>query len=219
MSRTTRANGGHVNARYIDWIWNVRGRLVLAPGQTCEDAFGRLDPLFHEYGTTHVCTRDTLTFSKKDQSAQDRMSIFDHGVLRLEKGPTGTVLSYRLVSRALLFCFLAPLLFLAFAQLSIAVSKLESASAAAPGKDREAERKDKVLLQNPIDKVLGAPAPEAPKKDGVDKDKQKDKKLSPTPAYVFAVLFALLYVVGRVLEDRMVSRLFASRLHDAPLQG
>lgn len=200
-----------MNARFIDWIWNVRGSVMLGPGQSGEDAFGRLDPLFHEYGTTHVRTSDTLTFSKKDQPAQDRMSIFDRGALHVEHGPGGSVLRYRLFSRALLFCFLAPFLFLAFGQLSIAVGKLESASTAAAKKE-DADKKDKVLPLNSIDKALGAPAPEAPKKDGADKDKDKGKQLSPTAAYVFAALFALLYVVGRVLEDKLVGRLIRKHL-------
>ncbi len=202
-----------MNARFIDWIWNVRGSVVLGPGQSGEDAFGRLDPLFHEYGTTHVRTPDTLTFSKKDQPAQDRMSIFDRGVLHVEHGPGGAVLRYRLFSRTLLFCFLAPLLFLAFGQLNIAVGKLETASMAA-SKKADADKKDKVLPLNAIDKALGAPAPEDPEKNGADKDtdKEKGKQLSPTAAYVFAALFALLYGVGRVLEDKLVGRLIRKHL-------
>jgi hypothetical protein len=63
---------------------------------------------------------------------------------------------------------------------------------------------------NPIDKALGAPAPEKPKKDGKGED--EDKKPSPTPAYVFAALFATLYVVGRILEDRWIKALFKKSL-------
>ena len=61
---------------------------------------------------------------------------------------------------------------------------------------------------NPIDKALGAPAPEKPDK----KKKDDDDKPSPTPAYVFAAIFAVLYVVGRILEDRLVKSLFRKRL-------
>ena len=113
------------------------------------------------------------------------MSVFDAGVLRIENGMAGAVLHYHLISRALLLCFLA-------------------------------------LPQNSIDKFLGAPAPEQPKdakdkKDAKDakggKDKEDDtKKPSPTPAYVFAGIFAALYLVGRVLEDKLVQRLFRKRL-------
>jgi len=65
---------------------------------------------------------------------------------------------------------------------------------------------------NPIDKALGAPEPEKPGKEGADKDKGKSKGPSPTPAYVFAAIFATLYVVGRVLEDRLVRALFRKSL-------
>lgn len=201
-----------MNTRFIDWIWNVRGSLALAPGLSGEEAFLRLAPLFHETGTTHVRTPDRLTFAKKDQGAQDRMSIFDRGVLQLEQGEGGAVLRYSLFSRALLFCFLAPLLFLAFGQLAVAVGKLEAASSVTASKPDDADKKDKVLPQHPLDKALGSPAPEAPKKDAANKDKEKDKKISPTAAYVFAGLFAVLYVVGRILEASLVRRLFRRRL-------
>jgi hypothetical protein len=127
----------------------------------------------------------------------------------------GAVLHYHLISRALLLCFLAPLLFLGFAQLTIFVGNLEKASAEAAGKDAKSakkdDKKDVALPFNPIDKFLGAPAPEKPKKDGKDKDSGK-KKPSATAAYVFAGIFAALYLVGRVLEDKLVKRLFRKRL-------
>jgi hypothetical protein len=204
-----------LNARYIDWIWHVRGNVALAPGQTIDQAFGALDPLFREPGTSHDRDVDTLTFRKKGQAAQDKMSVFDAGVLRIENGMAGAVLHYHLISRALLLCFLAPLLFLGFAQLTIFVGNLEKASAQAAGKDAKAakkdDKKDVALPFNPIDKFLGAPAPEKPKKDGKDKDSGK-KKPSATAAYVFAGIFAALYLVGRVLEDKLVKRLFRKRL-------
>jgi hypothetical protein len=207
-----------LNARFFDWIWHVRGSLSLAPGQSIDQAFGALDPLFHEPGTTHDRDTRTLTFQKKGQHAQDKMSVFDAGVLRIENGLAGAVLHYHLTSRALLLCFLAPLLFLGFAQLTIFVGKLEAQSTEAKSKDGKAakpDKKDVALPQNPIDKFLGAPAPDKPKKDGKDKDKDKEdgkKKPSPTPAYVFAGIFAVLYLVGRVLEDKLVKRLFQKRL-------
>jgi hypothetical protein len=199
-----------VNSRFIDWIWNISGSLALAPEQSSEEAFGRLDPLFRQAGTSHDRTSHTLTFRKKDQSAQDKMSIFDGGVLQIEKGAAGSVLHYRLTSRALLFCFLAPLLFLAFAGLTVAAGKLEKPSSEASDAAKKKEKKHAELPQNPIDKALGAPAPDKPKKD--DKSKEDDKKPSPTSAYVFAAIFAALYVVGRILEDRLVKGLFRRSL-------
>lgn len=202
---TARSEGRPVNARLVDWIWNIRGSVELAPGQSREDAFDRLDPLFHQGGTSHERIGDTLTFRKKDQAAQDKMSIFDGGVLQIRQG----VLHYRLTSRALLFCFLAPLLFLAFAGLTVAVSTFDKPAAETTAK--KPEKKNVVRELNPIDKFLGAPAPEKPKKD----DKKKDEGPSPTSAYVFAALFAVLYVVGRILEDRLVRALFRKRLRSA----
>jgi hypothetical protein len=208
-----------VNPRFIDWIWHIRGSLALAPEQSTDEAFGRLDPLFRQTGTSHDRTKDTLTFRKKDQAAQDKMSVFDGGVLHIEKGVPGPVLRYHLTSRALLFCFLAPLLFLGFAQLTIALGKLDKPSTEAVGKSGKAsdaskkpEKKHAALPQNPIDKALGAPAPEKPKKEGADKSEKEKKKHSPTAAYVFAGIFAALYLGGRILEDWLVKALFKKRL-------
>lgn len=204
--------------RFIDWIWHVGGSLALAPGQSADDAFDRLDPLFRQYGTSHERTDDTLTFRKKDQAAQDKMSVFDDGILRIERGAAGPVLRYRLSSRILLFCFLAPLLFVGIAQLTIAIGKLEKPPTAAEKKAAEAKKKAAAskpdLPMNPIDKFLGAPAPETKKEKEKkkEKDQEDDKKPSPTPAYVFAAIFAALYVVGRILEDWLIKKLFRESL-------
>lgn len=200
--------------RFIDWIWQIRGSQALSPELSRDEAFGRLDPLFRQAGTSHRRTNDTLTFRKKDQAAQDKMAIFDGGVLQIEQGLTGSVLHYRLTSRILLFCFLAPLLFLGFAQLTITLGKLEQPAAEAavkPGNAAEAKKADAELPQNPIDKFLGAPPPEKPK-DGAEDEGGRNKKPSPTPAYAFAALFAVLYVVGRILEDRLIKALFRKSL-------
>lgn len=232
--------------RFIDWIWNISGSIPLVPGQSSDDALDRLDPLFHATGTSHHRTADSVVFTKKDPAAQDKLSVFDRGVVQIEAGMAGPVLRYRLTSRALLLCFLAPLLFLGFAQLAIAVGSYQAAveqaeRAASAGtaaakakaaqdkaaKDRAAQdraAKDKVIPLHPLDKALGAPEPETPKKDADtdkaesgdgdgDSDGDGKKKPSPTPAYVFAALFALLYIVGRALEDWLVKRLFRKSLH------
>lgn len=196
-----------MNSRFIDWIWHIRGSLALSPEQSSDEAFGRLASLFRQAGTSHDRTNDTLIFRKRDQAAQDKMSIFDGGVLQIEKGVAGPVLHYHLTSRALLFCFLAPLLFLGFAQLTIAMGKLEKPSTEAT--EKASEKMDAALPRHPLDKALGAPAPEKPKKDGAE---EEDKKPSPTSAYVFAAIFAALYVVGRILEDRMIRALFKKSL-------
>ena len=208
------------NLRFIDWIWHIRGSVPLAAGQSVDDALGRLDPLFEQPGTTRDRTGATLTFEKKNQLAQDKMSIFDSGVLQVEQAATGPVLRYSLVSRALLYCFLAPLLFLGIAQMTVALGHLEQPKAEAKAKDEKKDKKAEVQL-NPVDKFLGAPAPEKPKDENA-KDKKKggdgnedgdeDKGFSPTPAYVFAGIFAALYVLGRILEAWLIKRLFVKAL-------
>lgn len=205
------------NLRFIDWIWNIRGSVPLAPNQSGEEAFERLDPLFRESGTSHDRTSDMLTFRKKDQAAQDKMSIFDGGTLQIDRDAGGPVLRYSLTSRALLFCFLAPLLFLAFAQLNVAIGKWENTPAKTAEKkdEKKPEKKDVVQPQNAIDKFLGAPAPEKPDAKKKEAAAQEDKGPSPTPAYVFAGLFAALYLVGRILEDRLIKSLFRRRLAGA----
>ena len=207
-----------MNTRFIDWIWHVRGSLSLAPGQSSEEAFKRLDPLFRETGTSHERAKDRLVFRKKDPAAQDKLAVFDGGVLQVDRDATGQVLRYQLTSRALLFCFLAPLLFLGLAQANIALGKLDKPAVEAAGKSGAASQASKKPAKaqadvqlNPIDKFLGAPEPD--KKAGADKDEDKGrKKHSPTPGYVFAGIFAALYVAGRILEDWQVKSLFRKRL-------
>ncbi len=207
-----------MNLRFIDWIWHVSGSVALAPEQSSDEAFDRLDPLFRETGTSHERTNDTLVFQKKDPAAQDKMSIFDGGVLQIEKRAAGSVLRYRLTSRTLLFCFLAPLLFIGIAQLTVAIGKLQNPAKETSAAKKASDAKKKLAAEraevpmNPIDKALGAPAPEKPKKGAAKKDDEKPKKPSPTAGYVFAAIFATLYVVGRILEDRLVKRLFRKRL-------
>jgi hypothetical protein len=201
------SEGHHVTLRYLDWIWHVRGSLALPPGQTVDDAFDRLDPLFREVGTSHERADAELTFHKKDQPAQDRMSVFDHGVLRIERGAAGLMLHYRLASRMLLFCFLAPLMFVGFGQATVLLPKLFKPAVEAKAKKPEVKKPPAKL--NPIDAALGAPAPEKPKK-------KEDDKPTPTAGYVFAALFALLYGIGRIREARRVKALFRTSLSATP---
>lgn len=212
------AKGAHGFLRYIDWIWLVRGSVELPAGQSADAAFARLDSLFHEPGTSFERSGDLLTFRKTDPVAQDKLSVFDRGVLAIAPGEAGPVLSYRMRSLTLLFCFLLPLLFLGIAQLTIEVGKRQKPPV------EKAEKADKLAAMplHPIDKLLGAPEPEKKKAVGNDKvskakaAKEKaekaGKKFSPTPAYVFAGIFAFLYVVGRLLEDWLLKTLFRKRL-------
>ena len=212
-----------MDLRFIEWIWHIRGSLALAPGQSSDEAFDRLDPLFRETGTSHERTGGTLTFRKKDPAAQDKMSIFNGGTLWIENGPAGSVLRYHLISRALLYCFLAPLLFLAFAQLNVAIGILDKPTAEEVAEEKRKTEEDEKRYaerpQNPIDKFLGAPAPEQPKKDDKDKkeEDEEDNGPSPTSAYVFAGIFAALYVGGRILEHWLIKSVFRKRLSRAHL--
>lgn len=206
-----------MNLPFIDRIWRVKGSLALESHQSPADAFDKLDPLFRGVGTNSRVEGDTLTYSNKNPAAQDKLATFTRGTLRVVRGEGGSKLTYDLTSPALLFCFLAPLLFLAFGQLTVAIGELEKPA----GKSAEAkkpDKPDKVLPLNPIDKFLGAPAPEKPKKDK-DKDKGKDNKRSPTTAYVFAGIFAALYLVGRILEPWLIRRTFRRTLAGEPMHG
>jgi hypothetical protein len=138
--------------RLIDWIWTVRGSLPLAPGQSGDEAFARLDPLFREPGTTRRREGDAMAFQKSNPLSQDPMAVFDHGRLQIVAGPA---LGYELTSRALGFCFVAPAFFLGLSLL------IETAH------------------------ISGR---------------------------VFAGFFAALYIIGRVLEARLVAARFARHL-------
>ncbi|PXW77741.1 hypothetical protein C7451_104237 [Blastomonas natatoria] len=199
--------------RLIDWIWTVRGELTLPAGQSADEAFARLEPFFREPGTSFDQAAGSLSFTKKDPIAQDRMSIYDAGELRVEQRPDGGILRYWMTSRSLLFCFLAPLLFVAFGQIIVGVGMLVGPETEQADKKKK-EEKEKVRELHWIDQMLGAPAPEKPKKDEKDKKKEEGKKnrYSPTSAYVFAGLFALLYIIGRILEDRLIRKRFLRSL-------
>ena len=68
---------------------------------------------------------------------------------------------------------LAPLLFLGFAQMAIAINDWEAAGADASEKAETKDEKPKPVKKlNPVDEFLGAPAPEDPSK------KKKDEKKS-----------------------------------------
>ena len=110
-------------------------------------------------------------------------------------------------STALLLCFLAPLLFLFFAQAMTQINAWEAASAAAVEKSEKDTDKPKAKRELPwFDQRLGAPEPEDPaKKKTQDKDKPKEK-LKTTPAYVLSGLFFVIYLVGRWLEPFLLRR-------------
>lgn len=193
----------------IDHIWRVRGELPLDPALSPDEAFARIDPLLRTPGTEITAAHERLSYSKHNPAAQDRLATFTRGSFRIERSGAGSVLRFDLFSHALLLCFLAPLLFIGFAQLAVAINTWEKAGTEAAAKPKEDDKPKPVKTLNPVDQFLGAPAPEDPNKK---KDEKKDEgRHSPEGGYFMAGLFALIYLVGRWLEPWLVRR----RLRDA----
>lgn len=200
--------------RLIDWIWTVRDEVPVPEGLGADEALARIAPQFDASEYQVQRSGDALAYANPSPAAQDTLSVFERGGLRVEDGATGKVLRYRLTSRFLLFCFLLPLLFIGFGQLTIAVGEYQKAQAEAKEKAAGAKKDDKkkdepVLTLHPIDKFLGAPAPEKPKDS---EGGSRKRKPSATAAYVFSGIFAFLYLVGRFLEPWLVRRTFRRRL-------
>jgi hypothetical protein len=202
---------------YVEKIWRIEDSLIVDEPLTPAEAFDRLDPLFQTDGTQYAIEDDRLGYLKTNPRAQDKLATFTSGTLQVEPAPGGTRLSYQAASTALLLCFLAPLLFLFFAQVMETANQWERAKAEASEaakKDKKDEAKDKPVRKlHPIDVMLGAPAPKDPNADK-DKDKKKEPKdkFRTTPAYVIAGLFFVIFLVGRVLEPWLLKRTFRHAL-------
>ena len=54
---------------------------------------------------------------------------------------------------------------------------------------------------------------------GEEEEEEEDNGPSPTPGYVFASFFAVLYVGGRLLEQWLIRSVFRKRLSGVPLSG
>jgi len=198
---------------YIDLIWRVRGEVPVDPSLSPEEAFARLDPLLRARGTSLAAEGGALVYAKHNPSAQDPFATFTRGRLWIERAGAGAVLRFDLFSHALLLCFLAPLLFLGFAQLAESINAYEKATAEASGKDKKEEDKPKPVRKlHPIDQFLGAPAPEDPNKKKKDKKDEDEGRHSPEPGYFLAGLFAALYLLGRWLEPWLARRRFRAAL-------
>lgn len=206
---------------YIDRIWRAEGSVTVPEALTADEAFTRLDPLFQTHGTDYAVEGDTLAYTKRNPAAQDKLATFTRGTLRVAEQQDGTSrVFFNVSSTALLLCFLAPLLFLGFAQIMVTVNAwekaaMEAAEAAEGGKakDKEKDEAKPVPKLHPLDQMLGAPAPEDPAKKKKDKEKDKDEgKFDPTPAYVLAGLFFVIYCVGRVLEPWLLKRTLRAAL-------
>jgi hypothetical protein len=202
-----------LNLPYIDRIWRARGEVLINEPLSTEEAFARLDPLFQTPGTTYAVEGGTLAYTKRNPAAQDKLATFTSGTLRLEPQAGGGLrLRFHVASKALLLCFLAPLLFLGFAQAMVMVNAWEKAAeAAVPAKAKDDADKPKATPQlHPLDQWLGAPAPEDPAKK--KKDKQDKEKFNPTAAYVLAGLFFAIWMVGRALEPWLLKRTLRAAL-------
>jgi len=203
-----------VNLRFINWIWRIRGSLPIEPTQSPREAFSKLDDLLKEKNTTYRIEGDTLTFTKQKQHPQDKMSVFDGGTLRV----AGGVLRYDMMSRALLACFVAPLFFFAVGQIGVTVDKWRNPPEVVKAKAEAAKKRQKVkpedVPMSAIDKFLGAPQPEKKKKEkgGDEETGKRNRKPSMTTAYVFMGIFFALWVVGRILEQKLIHFRFRSRL-------
>lgn len=197
---------------YIDLIWRVRGEVPVDPSLSPEEAFARLDPLLRTPGTGLAIEGGALVYAKHNPAAQDPFATFTRGRLWIERAGAGAVLRFDLFSHALLLCFLAPLLFLGFAQLAESINAYEKATAEASEKDKKDEDKPKPVRKlHPVDEFLGAPAPEDPNKKKDKKDEDEGRH-SPEPGYFLAGLFAALYLLGRWLEPWLARRRFRAAL-------
>lgn len=195
----------------IDRIWRVRGTIAIDPALGTDEAFARLDPLVRTANTAVQIEGNTLTYAKDNPAAQDKLAAFTRGTLTLERVGAGAVLRFDLFSHALLMAFLAPLLFLGFAQLANVINSWEKTGAQA-SEAEEPSRPVKAL--HPVDQFLGAPAPDDPNKA---KDKEKDEgRHSPDEGYFMAGLFAAIYLVGRWLEPWLARRRFRAALSGPP---
>jgi hypothetical protein len=200
-----------VNLRYVDWIWRIKGTLPIDPLHNPETVFRKLASLFHEPNTTSEVEGDTLVFTKKNQLPQDKMSVFDSGTLRVADG----VLRYDLMSRALLACFLSPLLFFAVGHVGVAFDTWRNPPEVVKAKADAAKRRSKIkpetVPMSPIDKILGAPKPEK-KKKGEEEMGKRNKKPSMTTAYAFMGIFFALWILGRILEHVRIHSRFRRML-------
>jgi hypothetical protein len=199
----------------IDHIWRVRGQVPIDPALSSTEVFARLDPLLRTARTDIAADGDTLTYAKHNPAAQDKLATFTRGGLRIERAGAGAVLRFDLFSHALLLCFLAPLLFLGFAQAAIAINAWEGAGTEASSKAEEEEKAKPVPKLNPVDAFLGAPAPDDPNAKK-DKDKDDEGRHSPDEGYFMAAVFAAIYLVGRWLEPWLLRRRLLAALASEP---
>ena len=215
---------------FIERIWRVNSSLTLDEPLAAEDVFARLDPLFQTQGAQYSIKGDTLTYSKTNPAAQDKLATFTSGTINAEQTVDGTRVSYDVASTALLLCFLAPLFFLAIGQFAAFINEIEKPglierqAEAEAEKEKEEEAK-KAIEYHWIDQLLGASKPEEPSEDeegedaregassdGEEEEDEVEGNHSPETAYVFAGIFFVIFLVGRVLEPYLLKRTFRAAL-------
>lgn len=200
-----------MNLKFVDWIWRVRGTLPIEPGLSPRVVFDRIDVIFQEQNTTYRVHGDTLTFTKRKQLPQDKLSIYDSGTLKVSNGQ----LRYNMMSKALLACFLAPLFFYAAGQIGIAVDQWRNPPELAKAKQERIKKRSLVkpedVPMHPIDKFLGAHGPEKKKADG-DSIGKRDRKPSMKTAYTFMSIFFALWISGRILEEWLLRNRLRKRI-------
>lgn len=194
----------------------MRGSLALSDPMSSAEVFEKLDPFFNVEGTERLVEGNRLFYTKDNPAAQDRMATFTKGTLEVVQSEGGGQLKYDLSSPALFFTFLAPLLFLGFAQLAVFLNVIEK-PAIETTEEEDKEDEEKVELHW-FDTMLGAPEPKQPGDDedneegrGEEEEEDEDEH-SPTPGYVLAALFAAIYGVGRVLEPWLIKLTFRKAL-------
>ena len=206
---------------FVEHIWRVRGEVPIDPALAPEEAFARLEPLLRTPGTQLAVEGGTLAYAKHNPAAQDAFATFTRGRLWIERAGAGAVLRFDLFSHALMLCFLAPLLFLGFAQLAESLNAYEKAATEASGKeDKDKDKPRPVKALNPVDQSLGAPAPEDPnKKKGKEDEDEDEARHAPEQGYVLAGLFFALYLLGRWLEPWLARRRLRAALAELPDRG
>ena len=200
-----------MNLPFIDWAWRTRGEIAIEPPLTTEETFTRLQPLVDRESTECDFADDTLTYVKGNPAAQDRLATFSRGMFTVEQHGGLTKVLYDVKSNALALVLLAPLFFLGFAQIAVAINHWEDRKAEAVKADDEADKKEdeEPAPHHWIDEALGAPTPETleQKKQRMEEEgEQKKEKLPTTPSYVLAGLFLFLYILGRFLEPYLFRR-------------
>ena len=203
-----------MNLTFIDWAWRTRGAIDIEPPLSTEEAFRRLEPLVDETTTRRDLDGNRVTYVKTNPAAQDRLATFSKGTFTIEQQGGLTRLLYDAKSNALALVLLAPLFFVGFSQVAVAINKWEESRAEASKDEAKGEKDAEKEEKEPaphhwIDQALGAPAPEtlAQKKARMEKEgKDKKEKLPTKPSLVLAGIFLALYILGRFLEPYLLRR-------------